>query len=349
MNPSERFVPMFAARPAHEHGSNVLIGSAVDFLGNHVPMIVGPSLQDGIEFADENGCVRPVAAPNAVTRLFQHAAHALPRGFDQQFLSEFAQALTQEIKSLVNACDDGLFRRERESALPQETDDGGFDLLLQDFPRRGGDNEVIRVTDEVDFVATGFDRGADGLFHSVEGEVGQHGRGDAALRSAGGGGEKPLVLHEPGFEPLSEDSPIHDHVIEQPLMADLVEAAFDVAFEDPLRRVVSGQHDETLPDGVGAAAAFPESVGVPVGAGFRDGLQGEHVQGLLSTIQQGWNAQRPEFSVFLLNVNPPKRLRLIAAAFELRDRVELLAVGAPHLVVHPGCAGPFVLRHSLHG
>ena len=42
-------------------------------------------------------------------------------------------------------------------------------------------------------------------------------------------------MHKPGFQPLSEDALVHWDMSQQPIMADPVEATFDVAFQYPGR------------------------------------------------------------------------------------------------------------------
>ena len=59
---------------------------------------------------------------------------------------------------------------------------------------------------------------------------------------------------------------------------------FNVALQNPDRRVTLGQRNEALTDGISAAAAFAESIGIPVGSRLRYGCQSQHVQGL-------WNAK----------------------------------------------------------
>ena len=73
-------------------------------------------------------------------------------------------------------------------------------------------------------------------------------------------------------------------------MADPVEAAFDVAFEHPDRRVAFGQRTEALADGVGAGAAFSKPVGVAVGDRLGDRFQGQRVERLHGAVPHGGNA-----------------------------------------------------------
>ena len=80
--------------------------------------------------------------------------------------------MPEEVESLGDVGDDGLFLGELESALLQELNDGWFDFLLQNLLARAGHREIIRVTDEIDLVVLGIDGRADGAFHPVESEVG---------------------------------------------------------------------------------------------------------------------------------------------------------------------------------
>src|SRR5712692_7239386 len=77
-----------------------------------------------------------------------------------------------------------------------------------------------------------------------------------------------VLVHVSRLQPLPEDGFVHGDVGQEPVVADLVEAGFDVPFEDPCRRVPVGQHGVALLDRVGAAPFFPKSIGVRVGGGF---------------------------------------------------------------------------------
>jgi hypothetical protein len=41
---------------------------------------------------------------------------------------------------------------------------------------------------------------------------------------------KDVFLHIPGFQPLLEDGPIRGNVSQEPIVGDLIETAFDIAF-----------------------------------------------------------------------------------------------------------------------
>jgi len=88
---------------------------------------------------------------------------------------------------------------------------------------------------------------------------------------------QPVVFDVPGPQPLAKDFLIHGDVLSHPPMGDVVETAGDVPFEHPGGRIGLGQGIECSGEGIGAATAFPEPVGVRVGRGFRHRCQGQLV------------------------------------------------------------------------
>src|SRR5262245_60144911 len=58
---------------------------------------------------------------------------------------------------------------------------------------------------------------------------------DAALRRARFGREQVSILDVTGFQPLAKHSLVRGDMLEHPLVTDVVEAAFDVALQHPLR------------------------------------------------------------------------------------------------------------------
>ncbi len=67
-------------------------------------------------------------------------------------------------------------------------------------------------------------------------------------------------------------------MIEQPFMTDVVEAAFDVGLENPQGVAVFGECFETLFHCVPSASFPPETVGIPVGGCFGNGVQCHQVE-----------------------------------------------------------------------
>src|SRR5205085_8913944 len=132
-DPAPGFIGMVPARPAPEHHPHALLHTTEGALGGNVPMVIGPSAQERIELADQHCCFESATTPNQLPRFFQHTAHTLPRGPDEQFVSILAHSLSQKVKSLSDVRDERLFFRELESALTEKLDDDRFDLLLQSF------------------------------------------------------------------------------------------------------------------------------------------------------------------------------------------------------------------------
>ncbi len=144
LDPAAGFIRMVAARPAPEHCLETMPHTVEHSLGDDVSMVVGPAPQERAELADQNRRGESTALANQLPRLLQHAAHALSRWSDQQFVSVLAHLLSQEIKTLGDVRDERLFFREFESALPEELDDDRLDFLLQDFLAGRSDHKIIR-------------------------------------------------------------------------------------------------------------------------------------------------------------------------------------------------------------
>jgi hypothetical protein len=106
----------------------------------------------------------------------------------------------------------------------------------------------------------------------ITGQVRQRGRDDAALRRARLRGERGSVFDVTGFQPFLEHHLVREDMVEHPFVADVVEAAFDVAFQHPLRRTAPAQCIEALLERVGSGAFRSEAIGVGIGGGLRDGF-----------------------------------------------------------------------------
>jgi len=86
-----------------------------------------------------------------------------------------------------------------------------------------------------------------------------------------------------------EDRFVHGNIVEQPLMANIVEAAFDVAFEHPARVFVA-ERSETLFNRVCTTSPQPEAVGILIRSGFRDRIERQQLQGLHGSIPHRWDS-----------------------------------------------------------
>ena len=80
-------------------------------------------------------------------------------------------------------------------------------------------------------------------------------------------------------------------------------SSFDVAFEDPGRRVRLMQDEVALADGVCWGPCRAEPVGVRIGGGLGDGVEGEEVQGLHGAVMHRRHAQRTSLAVAFGNIH----------------------------------------------
>ena len=115
------------------------------------------------------------------------------------------------------------------------------------------------------------------------------GRDNPALRCAFRGGEENLLLQETRLQPFPEHVLVHGDVVQQPVMADLIKACFDIPFQNPFRTGGIPQDLVTLIQGIGTAPFQPKAIGVTVGLSFRDGIETEQVEGLHGPIGHGGN------------------------------------------------------------
>ena len=97
-------------------------------------------------------------------------------------------------------------------------------------------------------------------------------RNDTALRSTFLGGEKLFVENETAFQPFAEHHFIHRDIVQQPVVADVVEASFDVALHNPLRGWLFGQVDIALVYGVARASFLTETVRMVIRSSFCNGV-----------------------------------------------------------------------------
>lgn len=75
-------------------------------------------------------------------------------------------------------------------------------------------------------------------------------------------------------------------------MADVVEAALDIAFQYPLGCIGTAQQDEAFLDRIRRGARHPEAIGVGIAHGLRHGSQTEQVQCLHRTVSHHRDSKR---------------------------------------------------------
>jgi hypothetical protein len=131
-------------------------------------------------------------------------------------------------------------------------------------------------------------------------------------------------------------------------VADLVEAALDVAFQNPLRAAGS-QCQEALLDGIGAGPLLPKPVRVSVRFGLHDGVDSQQVERLHGSVLHRGDAERAHFAIRLQDVDARKGLRSITAPLQLLYCLSFLLRGVPDRSVHPRRLLACISRHSANG
>jgi len=136
---------MSSSRPSPQTREDGCIDAAKGALADHVPMIVSPAPNLGVEFLNQLGG--------------RHAERGFDRGSDacQENLDIFlgrlseqspvrvtAHILSEKIKTFLHVRDDRLRRRKFKPSFLQEFLNDGLDLPFQQFFRPAGDDEVVQ-------------------------------------------------------------------------------------------------------------------------------------------------------------------------------------------------------------
>jgi len=129
---------------------------------------------------------------------------------------------------LLDVRDAGFLWRELQAPVAQELLDQWPDFIFQHVLGRAGDDEVVRIPNEVYLWADGFSvRILPGevllqeWFQSVQSQVGQCGRDNPALWCACLGGKQGSIFHEARLEPFVQHFLVRGNMGEQPFVTDL--------------------------------------------------------------------------------------------------------------------------------
>jgi hypothetical protein len=115
---------------------------------------------------------------------------------------------------------------------------------------------TIRVTNEVDLepvLPGSVPPPAKGdfqeLLQSVQGHIRQRRRDDAALWRACLRGEQGSIFNVAGFQPAPQNFRVRGNLIQHPLVTEIIEAAANIAFQNPRRVVAATPASERRDDG----------------------------------------------------------------------------------------------------
>jgi len=145
-------------------------------------VIVGPTSDDRVELTYQVALADTATTANQLPHLFQECVRVFLGGLDKQFVAVLAEILSEEVKPLLDRRDAGLLGRELQAPVEHELLDQWLNFIFQPFLGGAGNDEVIRIANEV------YPRTRRALyrellfehpFQSVQSQVSQRGRDDA--------------------------------------------------------------------------------------------------------------------------------------------------------------------------
>src|SRR5699024_11723117 len=101
---------------------------------------------------------------------------------------------------------------------------------------------------------------------------------DASLRCPAVRMVKHASFHLTCFQPFFKQSPVHRNMGKQPVMADVIEAPFNIALQYPFGRYFLAHPQKNGLNGVMRAAHWSETIAVMVSSGLGYGFQSQQPQ-----------------------------------------------------------------------
>jgi len=290
------------------------------FLGRCVLVKVCPSPYFGIECRYQPvGCGLFVVLDD-LSDVRKKRFHVFLRRGDKEYPVVLTYILSEEVKSFLYVRYPGLLFREFQSSLSEKFYNEWSDFQFQYLLRDSCNDEVVRITHQVDLLVHAFKCSRTGVwillakysFQSIKRHIGKDGRDDTALWRTIFRLIEDGFVHVSCFQPFTEDGFVHWNMGQQPFMADLVEAGFDVPFQYPLWSGVIREHRCTLCHCIGTTPFLPEPVRVWVGQSFGDGVQSLQVQRLHRSIFHRWDTEWTFLPVRFRDIHPSQREGVIA-------------------------------------
>ncbi len=200
--PGLLWVPAFCPLPQGKEDGVVHFGKGL--LTGHVPVIVGPAPDEGVELPDQIGGRSLGIGLDECAGFFQDGVYTLARGLHQDFAVVRTDLLSEELKAVRDVRDPGLLLREFQPSFAQKLLDERFDFGFEQLLGAARNHEVIRKSRQIHFRSAAADGGFGVAFpqlglQTVERQVGEHGGADRALRYSRFRCVLDGLLHEPAF------------------------------------------------------------------------------------------------------------------------------------------------------
>ena len=148
-DPAVRSARMSAFGPSPE-GMPQSFFHILEGLQRHdVAMVVYPATNDRVELTYQVNLTCAPVLTHQLPHLFQKVMRILFGRPDNQLAVKLAQVLSEEVVPLFNMRDAGFLWRELQAPVAQELLDQWLDFIFQHGLVRAGDDEVIRISNEV--------------------------------------------------------------------------------------------------------------------------------------------------------------------------------------------------------
>jgi hypothetical protein len=207
--PARRLLLVPSSGPLPQTYEDGVVHAMKNVFAHHVPVIVGPAPYFWVEPINQIGGRHAQGG-------FDRPPDAIQEGFDvllgrlnEQFpVGILAHILSEEVEALFHVRNDRLRGRKFQPSFVQKLLDEGFDFSFQQFFRSTGDDEIIRVTDEINtgrFTSKGEERstGRELLLQeplqSIQRTVGERWRNNSALWRPFRSFVEDVLIQVPGF------------------------------------------------------------------------------------------------------------------------------------------------------
>jgi hypothetical protein len=131
--PVASFAWVSAFCPSPKRLKDGMVYGSKGVLTGAVLVVVRPATNNRVEQLDQSPSACLSVAFDDRSHFRQHVLGALLRWRGQEFALVFAYPKAQEIKSVLDVSDAGLFCGEGEPSLPQKLLDQRFDFLFEEF------------------------------------------------------------------------------------------------------------------------------------------------------------------------------------------------------------------------
>jgi len=130
--PAWAFVRVSSSCPFPQTREEGVIDASERALAHHVPMIVGPTANLGVELIDQIGGRHAMCSFDSSSDALQESSNILLGRLDEQFPVRIsAHVLSEEIKAVLHVRNDSLLRREFKTSFLQKILDQGLDFSFQ--------------------------------------------------------------------------------------------------------------------------------------------------------------------------------------------------------------------------